>query len=233
MSDAPVQNNNPPKKGLIATPLSWLGKASAALIGSLFLSLVVEWLGIAFLWPEQGAEHSHLMMNAELSWFAENVTHSLLMTDPAGKLEIILHRTWQWIFVDTGFIPWLEQLRSKPGNEWVYWIDTYLQASVYITLTFVLRVFILLLTAPLFILAVLVGIVDGLVRRDIRRFGCGYESGFIYHHAKRSVIPVFFLAWVIYLSLPFSVNPCFVLLPAALFCGLTVSIMFGLFKKYM
>ncbi len=233
MSDTPVQNSNPPKKGLIATPLSWLGKASAALIGSLFFSLMVEWLGIAFLWPEQGAEHSHLMMNEELSWFAENVTHSLLMADPAGKLEIILHRTWQWIFVDTGFIPWLEQLRSKSGNEWVYWIDTYLQASVYITLTFVLRVFILLLTAPLFILAVLVGIVDGLVRRDIRRFGCGYESGFIYHHAKRSVMPVFFLAWVIYLSLPFSVNPCFVLLPAALFCGLTVSIMFGLFKKYM
>ncbi|EBZ5774157.1 TIGR03747 family integrating conjugative element membrane protein [Salmonella enterica subsp. enterica serovar Redlands] len=233
MSDAPVQNNNPPKKRLIATPLSWLGKASAALTGSLFFSLVVEWLGIAFLWPELGAEHSHLIMNAELSWFAENVTRSLLMTDPAGKLDIILHQTWQWMFIDTGFIPWLEKLRNKPDNAWIHWINTYIQASVWIIMTFVLRVFILLLTAPLFILAVLVGMVDGLVRRDIRRFGCGYESGFIYHHAKRSVIPVFFLAWIIYLSLPFSVNPCFVLLPAALFCGLTVSIMFGLFKKYM
>lgn len=233
MSDAPVQNNNPPKKGLIATPLSWLGKASATLIGSLFFSLAVEWLGIAFFWPEQGAEHSHLMMNEELGWFAENVTRSLLITDPAGKLDIILHQTWQGMFIDTGFIPWLEKLRNRPDNAWIYWIDTYIQASVWITLTFVLRVFILLLTSPLFILAVLVGVVDGLVRRDIRRFGCGYESGFIYHHAKRSVMPVFFLAWVVYLSLPFSVNPCFILLPAALFCGLTVSIMFGLFKKYM
>lgn len=110
----------------------------------------MEWLGIAFFWPEQGAEHSHLMMNEELSWFAENVTHSLLMTDPAGKLEIILHQTWQWVFIDSGFIPWLEQLRNRPDNAWLYWIDTYIQASVWITLTFVLRVFILLLAAPLF-----------------------------------------------------------------------------------
>ncbi|EJN2898440.1 TIGR03747 family integrating conjugative element membrane protein [Salmonella enterica] len=233
MSDTPVQNSNPPKKGLISTPLSWLGKASAALVGSLFFSLVVEWLGIAFFWPELGAEHSHLMMNEELGWFTANVSRSLLMADPAGKLETVLHQVWLWGFVDTGFVPWLEQLRNKPDNAWIQWIDTYIQASVWIIMTFVLRVFILLLTAPLFILAVLVGMVDGLVRRDIRRFGCGYESGFIYHHAKRSVIPVFFLAWIIYLSLPFSVNPCFVLLPAALFCGLTVSIMFGLFKKYM
>ncbi|ECD9611725.1 TIGR03747 family integrating conjugative element membrane protein [Salmonella enterica subsp. salamae] len=233
MSDAQVQNNNPPKTGLIATPLSWLGKASATLIGSLFFSLVVEWLGIAFFWPEQGAEHSHMMMNEELGWFADNVTRSLLMADPVGKLNVILHQTWQWIFIDTGFIPWLEQLRNKPAGHWIHWIDTYIQATVYITLTFVLRVFILLLTTPLFILSALVGIIDGLVRRDIRRYGCGYESGFIYHHAKRTVIPVFFMAWIIYLSLPFSVNPAFIFLPAAFIFGILITIATGSFKKYL
>lgn len=233
MSDAQVQNNNPPKTGLIATPLSWLGKASATLIGSLFFSLVVEWLGIAFFWPEQGAGHSHQMMNEELGWFAENVTRSLLMADPVGKLDVILHQTWQWVFIETGFIPWLEHARINPGNDWIHWIDTYIQATVYITLTFVLRVFILLLTTPLFILSALVGIIDGLVRRDIRRYGCGYESGFIYHHAKRTVIPVFFMAWIIYLSLPFSVNPAFIFLPAAFIFGILITIATGSFKKYL
>ncbi|HBT4924897.1 TIGR03747 family integrating conjugative element membrane protein [Klebsiella pneumoniae] len=233
MSDAPVQNSNPPKRGLIATPLSWLGKASAALISSLFFSLVVEWLGMAFLWPEQGAEHSHLMMNTELGWFTENVTRSLLMTSPAENLNLVLHQVWQWGFIDTGFVPWLEQLRNKPAGHWIYLMDTYIQATVYITLTFVLRVFILLLTAPLFILAALVGITDGLVRRDIRRFGCGYESGFIYHHAKRTVVPVFFMAWVIYLSLPFSVNPCLILFPAAMLFGGMITMSVGSFKKYI
>ncbi|EBL8291866.1 TIGR03747 family integrating conjugative element membrane protein [Salmonella enterica] len=233
MSDFPVQSRTPPQKGLIATPLSWLGKAVATLIGSLFFSLMVEWLGIAFLWPELGAEHSHMMMNRELGWFADNVTQSLLITDPAGKLEIILHQTWQWVFIDTGFIPQLEQLRKNPDNGWIHWLDVYIRATVYITLTFVLRVFILLLTAPLFILVAITGVTDGLVKRDIRRYGCGYESGFIYHHAKRTILPVFFLAWIIYLSLPFSVNPCIVLLPAALLFGLIISITTGTFKKYL
>lgn len=232
MSDTPV-HHNPPQKGLIATPLSWTGKACATLIGSLFFSLIVEWLGIAFFWPEQGAEHSRLMMNEELGWFADNVTHSLLMTDPVGKLDVILHQTWQWIFIDTGFIPWLEQWRNKPGNHWIHWVDTYIQATVYITLTFVLRVFILLLTAPLFVLTALVGIIDGLVRRDIRRYGCGYESGFIYHHAKRTVLPIFFLTWIIYLSLPFSMNPSLILLPAASIFGCVITLSVGTFKKYL
>ncbi|HAT6801817.1 TPA: TIGR03747 family integrating conjugative element membrane protein [Citrobacter freundii] len=217
----------------MATPLSWGGKTFAALIGSLLFSLIVEWVGIALLWPEQGAEHSHRMMNEELSWFADNVSQSLLIVNPAGTLELILHQTWQWLFMDTGFIPWVERLRHQPQGYWIHGFDTYIQATVYITLTFVLRVFILLLTVPLFILAALVGIVDGLVRRDIRRFGCGYESGFIYHHAKRTVIPVFFSAWIIYLSLPFSVNPCLVLLPAALLLSCVITVSVGTFKKYL
>lgn len=233
MSDTPTQGQNyAPKKGLIATPLSWLGRASAALLGSLLFSLIVEWAGIAFLWPEQGAEHSHMMMNEELGWFAENVTQSLLVASPVNQLETLLHQTWQWLFIDTGFIPWLEQMRNK-DTLWLQLADTYFQATVYVTLTFVLRIFILLLATPLFMLTALVGITDGLVRRDIRRFGCGYESGFIYHHAKRTVIPVFFLAWIVYLSLPFSVNPCVILLPAALLFGISVSITTGSFKKYI
>lgn len=233
MSDASDSNrtSQPPRKGLISTPLSWLGHIAATLLGSLFFSLIVEWLGIAFLWPELGSEHSRMMMSQELRWFSDDMTRSLLMEDPVKKLEQVLLLAWQNIFVDTGFIPWTESLRHQPVS--YYWLNTYLQATAYITITFILRVFVLLLTMPLFILVMLVGIVDGLVRRDIRRFGCGYESGFIYHHAKRMNMPVFFISWVIYLSLPFSVNPCFILLPAALIFGLLVSITIGSFKKYL
>ncbi|MCX8967303.1 TIGR03747 family integrating conjugative element membrane protein [Erwinia psidii] len=233
MSDTPPEKNAAPQKGVIATPLSWVGKVIVTLIGSLFFSLMVEWVGMAFFWPELGAEHSHRMMNEELGWFADNVTYSLLVADPAAHLDLILHQTWQWLFIDTGFMSWVERLRHQPEGHWIHWIDIYIQATVYITLTFVLRVFILLLTAPLFILSALLGIIDGLVRRDIRRYGCGYESGFIYHHAKRTVLPVFFLTWMIYLSLPFSVNPCLILLPAAGIFGCVITVSVGTFKKYI
>lgn len=235
MSDATVQNT-PPKKGIIATPLSWLGKIAATLIGSLFFSLLVEWLGMAFFWPEMGVEHSHLMMNQELNWFSDNIVRSLLIAHPAEQLENILRQTYQWLFINTGFMPWLEQHRvnyQSDAHHWAYWLGVYLQATVYVVLTFVLRVFLLLLTTPLFALAILTGFVDGLVRRDIRRFGCGYESGFVYHHAKRSIGPLFFLPWIIYLSLPFTVHPNLILLPAALLLGLSVSVTTGSFKKYL
>ncbi|HAT2781998.1 DUF4400 domain-containing protein [Citrobacter koseri] len=48
----------------------------------------------------------------------------------------------------------------------------------------------------------LVDIVDGLVRRDIRRFASSYEPAFIYRHARRIVRPAICLPWLIYLALP-------------------------------
>ncbi len=56
--------------------------------------------------------------------------------------------------------------------------------------------------------AAFVGLVDGLVRRDIRRFGAGRESGFIYHRARAGLIPLAVLPWVAYLALPVSVTRC-------------------------
>lgn len=50
---------------------------------------------------------------------------------------------------------------------------------------------ILVLSMPLFVMVLLVGMVEGFNRRDLRRYGAGYESSFVYHHAKRFVKPAF------------------------------------------
>lgn len=42
------------KKGLFY----YINAVLAALLGSLILSIILEWLGIAFLWPEEGHLHS-------------------------------------------------------------------------------------------------------------------------------------------------------------------------------
>src|SRR3546814_18422025 len=59
----------------------------------------------------------------------------------------------------------------------------YLNAAAFTTLTFLVRLLHLVLTLPLILLAAFVGLVDGLVRRDVRKFGAGRESGFFYHRA--------------------------------------------------
>ena len=229
MSDRQVQQPGRPQ-GVMGTVLTWAGQAVATLLASLFFSLVTEWAGMTFFWPEQGVQHSLQVMQSELGWFTENVRQSLLLADPVLRLNDILQQTGRGLLQKAGLASWLIWLREQPQ---LHGLAVYLQAAIYVVLTFVLRLFVLLLTAPLFVLAALTGIVDGLVRRDIRRFGRGYESGFIYHHARRRVIPVFFLAWVVYLSLPFSVPPWVVLLPAAALFGLVISIAVGSFKKFL
>ena len=70
-----------------------------------------------------------------------------------------------------------------------------------------MRVTILVLSVPLFILVAIEEIADGMVRRDLRRYGAVYESSFIYHHAKRVVKPVAYIPCVLYLSALFAVYP--------------------------
>jgi integrating conjugative element membrane protein (TIGR03747 family) len=103
----------------------------------------------------------------------------------------------------------------------------------YTVLVFLVRLLVLCLMVPLLLLAAFVGLVDGLVRRDIRRFGAGRESGFVYHRAKAAVVPLLVLPWIIYLALPVSLNPLLVLLPGAVLLGTAVSIVAGSFKKYL
>ena len=55
-----------------------------------------------------------------------------------------------------------------------------------ITQVFALRLVILTLAALVIGLFTLVALVDGLVQRDLRRWGGGRESSFVYHYAKKS-----------------------------------------------
>jgi integrating conjugative element membrane protein (TIGR03747 family) len=86
---------------------------------------------------------------------------------------------------------------------------------------------------PLFLLFCLIGVVDGLVQRDLRRWGGGRESSYLYHYAKRSSGSFVIGAWVIYLALPFSIHPVFIVLPFAVLFAISVSIAATTFKKYL
>lgn len=117
---------------------------------------------------------------------------------------------------------------------WIYhYLRDYIESVLYVIITFIIRLMIIVLISPLFLLVALVGGGDGLVQRDLRRFGVGRESVFKYHHAKRVVFPVMLLAWGLYLSIPFSIHPNWILIPSAIFFGLTISFTASSFKKYL
>ena len=112
-------------------------------------------------------------------------------------------------------------------------VSEFLLSAMQITQVFAVRLAVLTLATPVFGLFTLVALVDGLVRRDLRRWGGGRESSFVYHYAKKAPIPLIIMAWVLYLALPFSLHPSLIILPFALAFAFAVKITASTFKKYL
>ena len=213
------------------------------LCGSLLLSILIECVGLHLLWPEQGWRHAQDMLDHELAQFSVNFTQSIWLQEPGCTARWLIEGAYEVLFVQSGLLDWIEDTTTHtrhPAKELraYLWqtaglLQNYLIAATYSVLVFMVRLLVLCLTLPLFVLAAFVGLVDGLVRRDIRRFGAGRESGFVYHRAKAMLMPLAVLPWVIYLALPVSVDPLLILLPSAVLLGMAVDVTAGSFKKHL
>lgn len=242
-----TQREQTRQQGLLASivtlPLRMLG----VLIGSLLLSIIIECVGMHLFWPDQGWRHAQGMLDYELNHLSSHFTRSAVVQEPGRTAHQIVEGAYEWLFVKTGLLDWMSQASARSRvrshgdardirfyvSQAYVWSERYLIAAAFTTLTFMVRLLVLVLTLPLFLLAAFVGMIDGLVRRDIRKFGAGRESGFIYHRAKASLMPLAVLPWIIYLTLPVSVHPLLVLLPSAALLGLAVNITAASFKKYL
>jgi len=243
---AQTQQQQVREKGLIARTLSLPFAFIGIMLGSLLISILMEWIGLYFYWPEQGWHHAQNMLNNELKWLADGYSQSLILDQPGHTAKGLVNTAYVWAFEKTGFVDWINHAATQSrlnGNQgegmtralgvMCTYVEDYGLAAMYSILTFLTRMIILTLTTPLFLMAAFTGLVDGLVRRDLRRFGAGRESGFIYHRAKMLIVPLAVAPWIIYLALPMSVSPVLVLLPCAAALGVVVSVTVGSFKKYL
>lgn len=237
--DTPPQPSRRP--GLIISAIGLVLRIISLLIASFLFSILTEWAGLLFFWGDQGWRHSQGMLTNELGWLSEHFKSSLILQQPGQMIVQILDLLTQWLLVKTGFADFALQARvSSQGNGFWHWtyqlyvsIEDFVLAAVYVTFTFVVRLTILILATPLFLLGMLTGLVDGLMRRDLRKFGSGLESSFVYHRAKRAVLPLLIVPWIIYLSLPFSLNPMTIFLPCSVMLGIAIAITAATFKKYL
>jgi len=223
-------------QGLIASLVTLPFRFFGVLCGALLLCILIECVGMHFFWPDQGWRHAQGMLHYELDQLSTHFTRSALVQEPGRTAHRLVEQGYDWLFVKSGLLDWIRDASAqasagshRPTKDFRYYIglvyvnvESYLIAAAYTTLVFLVRLLVLCLTLPLFLMAAFVGLVDGLVRRDIRRFGAGRESGFIYHRARASLIPLAVLPWVTYLALPVSVNPLLILLPSAALLGVAV-----------
>ncbi|MGO4799719.1 TIGR03747 family integrating conjugative element membrane protein [Pseudomonas sp. W22_MBD1_FP4] len=229
------------RPGLIISTISLVLRIIAVLMASLLFSILIEFAGLLLFWGDQGWRHSQAMLENEMGWLSEHFKSSLILQKPGQTIVQWLDFLSQWLLVKTGFANFAQQARvSSHGNGFWNWtnqlyvsIEDFVLAAVFVTFTFVVRLTILVLITPLFLLGMLTGFVDGLIRRDLRKFGAGLESSFVYHRAKRAVLPLLILPWIIYLSIPFSLNPIAIFLPCTVMLGIATAITAATFKKYI
>jgi len=240
---ATAQKQQNTRQGLLARLVGLPFQLFGVLVGSLLLSILVECVGMHLFWKDQGWHHAQAMLQYELGHLSDHFTRSVIVQEPGRTAHQLVESGYEWVFVKSGLADKMEQVRVSGqsakrdfryfvGQAYVY-VESYLIAAAFITLTFGVRLLILILTLPLILTAAFVGLIDGLVRRDVRRFGAGRESGFLYHRAKASLLPLAVLPWVVYLALPVSVHPLVILLPSAALLGIAVNLTAASFKKYL
>ena len=230
------------RRGVLTQLVQGLSRALAWLVLSLILSIVLEWVGMVYWWQDQGITHSADMLDYEIALVASELEHSLVSGDPAGFVEDARDRAQRFLEI-TGIAGLTRWAAAKPepvsrtylarAHRIAHRLSHFLIAAVQVVQLFTVRLAILVLALPAFVLLGGVGLVDGLVARDLRRRGGGRESSFIYHHARAAIAPLLVAPWVVYLALPVSLHPGWIVLPAAALAGLAMALSARSFKKYL
>ena len=231
------------QQGLFSKTLSAVAKVIQWLLFSLLFSIIVEWAGMVLWWPDEGVDHSRTMLATEISYLDNDFRRSVVTSDPARFAKRFADNTYHYLFEVTRFVDFIQWVSPsplkyeqgiRPTLHKIYRpIAKYVIAMMQVTQVFSVRLAILTLAMPIFLLFSLVALVDGLVQRDLRRWGGGRESSFVYHYAKKAALPLVILTWVTYLALPFSLHPSFIILPFATLFALTVAVTASTFKKYL
>ena len=98
---------------------------------------------------------------------------------------------------------------------------------------FGVRLALIFASVPLLIAAYLVGFVDGLVERYIRRVSAGRESSSLYHRAKFFQLSGGVLMLMAFVCIPIPVDPRWFLIPSAVLLGLLARLQWKYYKKYL
>ena len=229
--DSAPNNNAPPPEPQADSPvfspisgsIRFVWRCLTWLLLSIFFGTVFDWLG---------SDHSLTVLSQDIAWLGENFTTSILGRSPAEVALDISRVVHDYLSFqvrpsprDNAFFVFAKQVALT--------VQPYWQGVIYSAMNTVVRLFIITLSAVFFIVVFVVTMIDGLVERELRKEGGGIEHAAVFHHAKTWVSRP--LAWspIIYLSLPVSINPAWVVLPSALVFGMATYIAFFTFRTYV
>lgn len=205
-------------------------KSIAVVVGALFLSVILEVIFITFVYPEIGARHSIEVYLTEQSYIAQDYSSEVLGVSPYALLKIVsnvINDHVLGLLTVTG----VDQNFGMVGDNYWELIDDYIIAIGVVICITVFRAGILLLSLPVYLLAIFAGTSYGVTRRDIRKYDTGRESSRRHYLARSFILPSVYFPWLVYLSCPYAVHPAFVVVPTAMGTFLSVRYTVEYFEK--
>lgn len=165
MSDvaATAQRQQVRQQGLILGLVTLPFRCFGVLCGSLFLCIVIECIGMALFWPDQGWRHAQAMLGHELDQLSDYFVRSALVQEPGRTAHQWIQHAYEWAFVRSGLLEWMQDAsrQARAGASGRPWslpqvlatvsmhAEGYLIAAAYTVLLFLVRLLMLCLTLPL------------------------------------------------------------------------------------
>ncbi len=191
------------------------------------LVLVIDLLFVVFIW----ADGSHRL--AELI-AAERHALGLDLDSSSGRfVDETVTVAYDWVFVKTGLRDWLATQRSGLLAAVINGLWVLVETAVLGLQLFAMRVAVLVLSLPLFVVVGATAVADGLYGWLMRRTRGARESGFIYHRAKRAVPAFLLLVWVVYLIPPTQMDPRWIMPPFIVAFAIALRLRVAFFKKHL
>jgi integrating conjugative element membrane protein (TIGR03747 family) len=227
-------------------PVVWALIFILGLIGTTFISwflgVTIELIGCYSLWPDRCLSHSQEQVVEDLGYI-EAAPKSILIPDTVGFATQVLEAAawpYEYLKVRESYVRFAQiDLRELKGFRRALAVigkdgTRIAMISMYVLQDTLLRMSIAAFALPAFVLACLLGAIDGLVRRDLRKWGGGRESSFIYHHAKKSATWACVGGFTLYLSWPFGgFNPAYMVMVFTVLVAFSLSTALASFKKYL
>ena len=191
------------------------------------LVLVIDALFVVFIW-ENGAHHMAELIAAERQLLGLDSGSS------AGRfVDAAVVVAYDWVFVKTGLADWLATQRSGLLAAVINGLWVLVETAVLGLQLFAMRVAVLVLSLPLFVVVGATAVADGLYGWLMRRTRGARESGFIYHRAKRAVPAFLLLVWVVYLIPPTPMDPRWIMPPFIVAFAIALRLRVAFFKKHL
>lgn len=211
-------------------------------LGLPLVVLITQWVCVFWLWAPQGLERLEWLRDQEWARVNALVSNSPLPGAISLPAEVA-NGLYRIVYLDTGLDQQVRDLAGKHPNELAFGqkldrslfqiIGPALYAAMVGLQIFGLRLGLVVLFMPLFLLVVAGGAGDGWISRYLRRHRGERESGFLYHRFKRLIYLCMIAPISLYFLLPISLDPRWLFLPAAGVMGLTARMAVLWFKKYL